>query len=474
MSRIERSHHFLWLSLALLPLLAISFLLPAQPQDFWWLLRVGQETLQNGAIPLTDTISLSQSGQPIFYQTWLAGAGFYAAYRAGGMTLIFLSRAALLALTYGGLWSMMRRAALNPALASALLVLLGLASGNNWALRSQLFAYPLFMCSAWSILRWQQGEEKALWAQPALMALWVNLHGSFILPFVLMGLALLFGKGNKTALLQTLALSALATLLNPRGWEAWRYFAFMMQSPSDHLFAAEWQPPRNAGWQMNLFFAWLLIFAPLAALSARKLSALHWALFLAFGWLALSGTRYVIWFLFLLALLSAELLSDWARKFSPRPRKFALVNFIIGGALLLSSLSFLHGIRERWLGDSAPVYEPATTPIAAAAWLDSHAEIRGALWSDYAFGGYLAFALPQTKPWMDSRFNAYPPQQWEEYIRVSAAQGWQEFFDREEIATLLLSRTSQSELITAVESSPLWKEQYRDPYAVIFTRIQTP
>ncbi|GAB4542102.1 MAG: hypothetical protein Fur002_11710 [Anaerolineales bacterium] len=472
MSRVIRSNDFFWLALALFPLLAISFLLPAQPQDFWWLLRVGQETLQSGAIPVTDTISLSQSGQPIFYQTWLAGVLFYAARRIGGMTLVFLLRAALLALAYGALWNMLRRAALNPMLASALLILLGLASGNNWALRSQLFAYPLFAWSVWSVLRWQQGDDKALWAQPALMALWVNVHGSFILPFILMGLALLFGKGNKTALLQTLALTALATLLNPRGWEAWRYFAFMMRSPSDHLFAVEWQPPRNEGWQMNLFFAWTLSFAPLAAFSPRKLSALHWALFLAFGWLALSGTRYVIWFLFLLALFTAELLGAWAERFAPRPRNFPLVNFIMGCALLLSSLLFLHGIRERWLGDSVPVYERSTTPVESAAWLSAHPEVGGALWSDYAFGGYLAFALPDLKPWMDSRFNAYPPEQWEEYVRVSAAQGWREFFDREEISTLLLSRAAQSELIAAVEDSAAWQEQYRDPYAVIFTRIK--
>ena len=78
----------------------------------------------------------------------------------------------------------------------------------------------------------------------------------------------------------------------------------MLTSPSDQLFATEWRPPVNAGWQMNIFFAWLLLFIPLAALSPRRLSVLEWVWFLGFGWLALSGLRYVIWFMFIMALLS--------------------------------------------------------------------------------------------------------------------------------------------------------------------------
>ena len=56
----------------------------------------------------------------------------------------------------------------------------------------------------------------------------------------------------------------------------------------------------NRGWQANLFFAWLLVFVPLAALSPRKLSLLEWVIFLFFGWMALIGLRYVIWFTFIL------------------------------------------------------------------------------------------------------------------------------------------------------------------------------
>ena len=135
----QRSYDFLWLSIALLPLLGISFLFAIQPQDYWWVLRVGQETVQNGAIPLTDTISLSQFGQPIVYQTWLSGIIFYLGYQLGDIPFSFFLRGVLIGIAYGLTWVMARKVS-NPLLATVLVFVFGIASANNWAMRNQLFA----------------------------------------------------------------------------------------------------------------------------------------------------------------------------------------------------------------------------------------------------------------------------------------------------------------------------------------------
>ncbi len=471
MSR-ARSDDFLWLSLALMPLIAISFLLAIQPQDYWWALRVGQDALRGGAIPLTDTISASQQNQPIIYQTWLSGVIFYIVYQLGGLPLTFLLRGILLGIAYGMIWAT-ARAVSNPRLATVLVFILGLASGNNWAMRNQLLAYPLFALCLWILFQWQNSQNKqSLWALPIITLLWVNIHGSFVLPLILTAAALLFGKGARKPLWIVFGFMLLATLINPFGYKVWNYFFFMLNSPSDQLFAFEWMPPRNEGWQMNIFFAWTILFAPLAGISPRRLSAFEWILFLGFGWLAFTGMRYVIWFLFILTILTAALLSEWARRFDKIQNKFPIVNLVFGISMLASSLLFLHGLREKWLGDSIRVYELSTTPVAAAAWLSQRPELPGPLWTDYAFGGYLSFNLQSRKPWMDSRFNAFPPEQWAEYTQVSRAENWQAMFDREGINLLMLSQTSQPKLIQAVTESKIWCEQYRDDYAVIFVRCE--
>ena len=76
MNRESRSYDLLWLSLALLPLIGLSFLMSIPAQDYWWYLRLGQDILKNGTVPAVDTIGWSRAGLPIFYQQWLAGLLF--------------------------------------------------------------------------------------------------------------------------------------------------------------------------------------------------------------------------------------------------------------------------------------------------------------------------------------------------------------------------------------------------------------
>jgi hypothetical protein len=223
---------------------------------------------------------------------------------------------------------------------------------------------------------------------------------------------------------------------------------------------------------MNIFFASLLVFAPLAAWSPRKLSVLEWVWLLGFGWLALTGLRYVIWFLFIVPVLAASLLAGWTQNWGRPKQTFPALNIGFGIFMLAISLIFLPGIRQHWMGDTVPVYEMTTTPIDATEWLVAHPEVCSNLWADYAFGGYLSFAMPTCRPWMDSRFNAFPPAQWTEYVQVSRAENWQGMFDHEGIEHLMLSKAAQPKLVEAVSVSELWCEEYGGEYAVIFSRCE--
>jgi len=471
----SRSYDFLWLSLTLLPLITLSFLFAIHSADYWWVLRVGQDTLLNGAVPTTETISWSQAGRPIVYQPWLAGVIFWLIYEMGGASLTYILRSLLIGLSYGMIWFMARQAS-GPRLAMVLILILGFASSNNWQMRTQLFAYPLFALCLYSLHNWQSGNTKTLWILPVVTILWSNLHGSFILSLILAGSAFVFGNGNRKSLLIALAFMLVGTLLNPRGFNTWRYLDFMLTSPSDQLYSVEWFPPTNQGWQMNIFFAWTLIFAPLIALSSRKLSVLEWLWFLGFGWLAFSGIRYVIWFLFILTVLTAGPLADLTRGKLDAPAKTSspVLNFALACLFILLSLFYLPGIREKWWAEAPPVYAPDSTPRAAVEWLDAHPELPGPLWNDYAFGSYLAFALPSRPTWLDSRFFVYPPEQMEEYQQIShGSPEWELLLRREGVNLLLLSTASQTKLIENVKSSHQWCEQYGDKYAVIFSRCNT-
>lgn len=474
-SQSSRSYDFLWLSLALLFLLPIAFFLSITPHDYWFYVRLGRDIVESGFVPRADSFSYTYPGRPIFYQPWLSAVIFWLAHSTGGATLTFLIRGICIATAYGLNWALMRAAGTGTKLATLLTILLGLSSSMNWSVRPQMFAYPLFLVVLWVLWDWQNGRAKWMWVLPLATLLWANLHGSFVLAFVLIGSALLFGAGDKRQLTLWAGLSLLATVINPRGIFVWQFISDMLTSPSDQLFATEWRPPVNAGWQMNIFFAWLLLFVPVAALSPRRLSLLEWLWFLSFGWLALSGLRYVIWFMFILALLSGPLLTELVRPFTRESSRTSnpLLNMILGAALLSLPLLMLPGLRAAWWKDSPPLYHEATTPVAATDWLAAHPDLPGPFFADYTFGSYLTFALPARLLWIDNRFNAYPPEHWEAYQEIAAAKpGWDGFLEKDQVNLLMLSLGSQPDLIQAVEESGQWCEEYRDRTAVIFSRCE--
>ena len=453
-------------------ILAIVFLMPIQPNDYWWYVRLGGDIVSSGSIPTVEHLSYTQAGTPVTYHIWLTALIFWGVNQAGGVLLTSLLRGALVGGFYLFLWLTMRETGGGPKLTAFVLLLAALAGSNNWAMRPQLFAYPLFAISLWIIAGWQNGKRLRLWLLPLLAALWVNLHGSFPLLILLLGTALIAGKGDRRRLLAVTGLTLLATFLNPLGPREWLHTFSLMRNPTIIQFALEWQPPVNKGWQMNLFFGWLLAFAPLAALAPKKVTVLEWLWFLGFGWMAFSGLRYVIWFTAVLVLISARLLSDWIGSRVDRPGSFnrPVPNLLIGSLVLLLPLALLPGLRQMWW-NQAPPNLSKTTPVEAAAWLAARPQLPGPLWSELIFSSYVTYALPDRPVWIHTQFEAFPPEQVTRYLDISrASANWNALLQSEGVNLLLLSRGEQAALVQAVESADNWQEIYQDDIAVIFVR----
>jgi len=481
----RKSKNFLWLSFPLFILLIIAFLLPISPNDYWWYLRLGSEIAQTHAIPTIETFSQTQFGQPMVYHSWLSALILFWVYDLGGIPLTLFLRGVILAFTYTLLWKIMRDRGASPQLASLILFFSILAGSVNWAMRPQLFVYPLFVGTIWLLLRWDSSRDaRVLGLIPLVSILWTNLHGSFVLLFLLGGAALIFSKDDnkkssrslflrgkeilKSPLVFALLAALFATLLNPRGFGVWVYVKDSLTVISNQAYSREWMPPVNEGWQMNLFFGWILFYLTVASLRSRALRPLSVVWLAGFGWLALSGLRYGIWFLFIISIATAELLADWL---NPRTRRgIPAMDYAIGAFVLLMPLALLPGIRDAWWVDSPPALS-AKTPVEATVWLAEHPDLPAQLWADLAYSSYLVYALPERPIWIDTRFEVYPPEHWERYKAISAgAWNWSELLDAEGINLLMLSKSEQSQLIPAVGFSENWREVYSDESSLIFER----
>lgn len=470
MRKSIRDGSFLWFGLVLLIALCIAFLLPVAPEDFWWYMRVGRDTLANHAIPTADAFTYTIAGQPIYYHSWGASVFFYLLYKLNGLNLIVLLRGLVVLATYFLVWLTARKQNGGRIGTSLVLVIAVLASCNNWSIRPQLLAYPLFAFALWILYRWQEGDNKLIWLLPVVAVVWVNLHASFVMLIALVLAAVVFGSGNRRRLLLVFAVLLAALCINPRGLHTWEYVVQLLTSPSNQQFSTEWGPPVNKGWQMNLFFLWLLVFPVLAIYSPRKLSRLEWVWFLGFGFMALWGLRYGIWFILILAVLTAELLGDWEEKYLPSPKNTVVaLNLVIPILLAASSLAFLPDARQGWWKDAPDVTE--NTPVKAADWLRSHPEIEGPLVSEMGMASYLEFALPERPVWIDSRVFPFPTSMWEDYKSFTYGYwNWEQALENTRANIVMVSVSMQPKLVNLLESSSHWCQVYSDDTARIYTR----
>ena len=466
------SSDFLWLSFTLCILLLLTQIIPVPPNDYWWYLRLGKDILASGSVPTVDTYSFTVSGQPMLYQSWLAAVILWLAYSWGGITLTFLLRGLAIGFTFGIVWKIAREQGAGVKTASVLVLLAGLSTSNNWVIRPQMLVYPLFAFCVWMLFRWQRGQNRGLWLLPLGSLLWANLHGSFPLLFLLAGSALLSGKGNRRILLQVLLASLAAVLINPRGIELFKFVVETFTNPGAIAFSKEWDPTSNSGWQMNLFFGWLLLLFPLMAFSLKRLSLVDWIWFLMFGWLALTGIRFVIWFHLLLVVFTARLISDWSNRWVDRGSATTVpaANMVLGSILLILPLAFTPGLRGSWWQDAPEAMQK--TPQQAVDWLRNQPDLPGELWTDFDYSSYVLFTMPERLVWIDPRMHlVYPVEVFERYMRIAAASpGWQQELERDGIRLMLLSKEKEPGLLRALSEDQDWCQAYLDQESVIYQR----
>ncbi len=72
------------------------------PNDFWWHMAVGRDTILNGQIPAVDFYSYTMAGKPyLSYQMfWLMDLWLYGWYSLGGAEMILFIQSLIITATY--------------------------------------------------------------------------------------------------------------------------------------------------------------------------------------------------------------------------------------------------------------------------------------------------------------------------------------------------------------------------------------
>src|SRR6476646_4020577 len=253
-----------WASLTFLVPAIVSLLSRMGAIDLAYHIRAGEDVL-HGNIPRVDTYTFTVAGTPWLDQQWLAQGVFAALYRLGGWPLLAAAQALLVGGTFSLVYLAARATGARPKTV-ALLALAGfLVASPGLGMRPQLLALPLFAALLW-VTASRREHPGRLWVAPVLAALCANLHGSFALFPLVVGLAWLEDRrrkdGRATRTLLIAALTALATLVNPFGARVWVYAYDLSTNPVIRKTISEWAPLTLA-----TIHGWFVIISALAVVA---------------------------------------------------------------------------------------------------------------------------------------------------------------------------------------------------------------
>jgi hypothetical protein len=360
-------------------------------------------------------------------------------------------------------------------------------SFDNWSIRPQSYAFPLFAAMLAILTADRAGRRAPLWGLPLLMALWVNIHGSFVLGLALIGIHI---AGRFLALFRPSLLAAweqprplipligwgiatgAATLLNPRSIEVIGYVRNLLGSSQVTTLVTEWAPPNLRDFGGVAFFVVLIGGLLLMAYMRRPPAITDLLLLCAFTWLALGAVRNIVWFGFVMPPLIAYALAASSPRTQQQSQGSTPLNAIMIGLLVLLVGSATPWVKPSLFPPEVGAIVEQETPIEAVAFLQQQQPRPKRLFHPLSYGSYLIWAAPDQPVFIDPRIELYPYPQWVDLLTLNDGSDVQKLLDRYQFDALLLSRQEQRPLIEALSNDPAWQERYRDQVSVYIVRVR--
>jgi hypothetical protein len=466
---------FFWVYLLFLVWAAATAVNPADP-DLWHRLAVGEYFWHHGQFPKGDTFSYLASYQDIADHEWGSGVILYALWSLGGGTAIVLTKIMALAVTLA-LVVAAGKGDRRPTLlvmAFYAVVMLALLPSFQSTVRCMVFTHILFALWVYWWQRERRGRIVAAWPYPLTMIVWANLHGGFVVGLLWLALltvveATYRGPWNKWA--ARLGWCALATLINPYGWNLWVSTARALLA-TRHGFA-EWaavtwvaDPASYPGYKVLLPGTVIMLAYAIYRRGWKQVDQRGVILTSVFLALALESARNTSLF----AVVAGAVLPGFLRdrsSFSTMERPLRRLTYLCGSAAL--ALFPLYSAILYGFSGGLTLDRPANScPVGAVEFLEQN-NVRGNLLVPFNYGSYALWELRgKMRVSMDGRYDlVYSPAT---YLRVD------DFFNaRGDWPTLLTSPAPNAILVPRADAvypkllvEPGWNEAWRDDSDAVF------
>ena len=451
-------------------------------------LRHGNYMLEHSELIRADPFSFTRPGAAFVGFEYGSQMLYALAERVGGLPGVAILAGLVVALTYGLLSRLLLDRGVDAFLV-CLTVALAIALGvDHWTARPHLFSILAVVI----LLGMLEGSSRRpILSTVALFGIWANLHGGFVYGWILIGLylagslgELVWGNDRAAWSYQVryygtmLVTAVLATLVNPYGLKLHRHLMAFFGKPFIRDNTAEFGSPDFHQAGAKVFLAVLLVC--LVSLTLHRRPTLPRLFVIGAGVaFALLAVRNIPLFgltaLPLLALHSDEL---WRRlpdpggvrgRFEMTARRTATVLYALPIGLLMVGLA-LRGGRLGSLQLIRKEFDGTVFPVTAVAKARKE-HLQGHLFTEFTWGGYLVYAWPEQKIFIDGGTDFFGEDLFREHAMiVQLRPGWRDRLVDHDISLLLLRRTSP--LSHEIARDGGWRLWHCDSLAVMFRRAE--
>jgi hypothetical protein len=256
---------------------------PATDPDQWWHLVFGRSIVDGGVLPRVETLSWWTAGRPVVAHSWLWDVGLVLAHDAAGLTGISVLGAIASGLALAALWALAWITAPGLGSIGRWAVILGAALVvlPLWGARAQVMDLVAVASLTAIAAAWLRGApDRWLVGVPIVTVLWANVHGSAILAYGLVAIAILItrlvergrpGRVTRSSgpLLVALVAGGLTAMINPHGPSLVAYPFDPVVASAGSAAIDEWRAPDFASAAL-LGLRTALAAGALAVLVARR------------------------------------------------------------------------------------------------------------------------------------------------------------------------------------------------------------
>ena len=447
--RLSSSGYLRWLMIALLPaLILLEYKVDGSDYDLWWQMALGKYYIAHHTLIMDHSVFSWTPIDPTWiYNTCLGSIAVYLFYNFMGGFGLWLFQWLIFLGVFLSFYLFLRLLCLRLDVTGVTLIAaIGIACSLTCRFyKPELFSLLIFSWTVFIFFCEKITHRKFLfYLYPLIFALWVNLHGAFVVGLIFLALAFVGELLNRIVFSResftteelfhfgvACVLSGAATLLNPYGidyllntYNTLTSEAYMgPQNKYNLAYMALWPYLKdttfsffNAG--LTAWIMTLMIFSifSLSIYELVKKRSCDFALLIvsfALYWKGMETGRasyfFPIAFFFVFFYLLIHRLK--LKSIPGKATIFSLLVFLFF-SISVSYFTIRYCTDSKWFGAGLDSFEP----VEEVAFLKKY-HLEGPIFNDYILGGYLVWDLyPDYKVFIDPRFGPYNKQFFRDYV----------------------------------------------------------